>query len=197
MALTRGANGLAPCPICVVPSNELSDLSKCYKLRDTKTHKNNIDPESYQSLTEREEKLKKIGLRPVEVSFSLLAVYAAKSLRRMCSGKLQIRTPMMHFLLIDCMHIMGGSSGIIFGVNLKRKPTLSGEQLCPKLAHSLPFSSNCVILTHYPILSRFDMMPRWRGLYHCNKVMLVSFSDGSKLEDISKVNFIDSLTHLI
>jgi hypothetical protein len=33
--------------------------------------------------------------------------------------------------------------------------------------------------------------PRWRGLNHFNQVMEISFTDGSKYEDISKVLFIE------
>ncbi|KAH9021110.1 hypothetical protein EDB83DRAFT_2508328 [Lactarius deliciosus] len=37
------------------------------------------------------------------------------------------------------------------------------------------------------LLSRFDLAPRWRGLYHFSDMMNTSFTDGSKYEDISKV----------
>ena len=49
-----------------------------------------------------------------------------------------------------------------------------------------------VILFHvFQIVSslshRFSAMPRWRGLYHFDKVFEMKFNDGSKEEDISKV----------
>ncbi|KAH9007701.1 hypothetical protein EDB83DRAFT_2236259, partial [Lactarius deliciosus] len=34
---------------------------------------------------------------------------------------------------------------------------------------------------------QFDLAPRWRGLYHFSDMMNMSFTDGSKYEDISKV----------
>ncbi|KAI9445866.1 hypothetical protein H4582DRAFT_2069128 [Lactarius indigo] len=34
---------------------------------------------------------------------------------------------------------------------------------------------------------QFDLVPRWRGLHHFPAVMKVSFTDGTKFEDISKV----------
>lgn len=37
------------------------------------------------------------------------------------------------------------------------------------------------------IFLRFGLAPRWRGLNRFPKVMKVSFADGAKLEDISKV----------
>jgi hypothetical protein len=33
-----------------------------------------------------------------------------------------------------------------------------------------------------------DMMPRWRGLNHFKEVIKISFADGSKFEDLAKVN---------
>lgn len=39
------------------------------------------------------------------------------------------------------------------------------------------------------------MFPRWRGLTHFGKVMSVSFSDGSKWEDLSKVTETPAHTH--
>jgi hypothetical protein len=38
------------------------------------------------------------------------------------------------------------------------------------------------------MLFRFDAVPRWRGLKHFSEVMKISFTDGGKYEDISKVN---------
>jgi len=32
------------------------------------------------------------------------------------------------------------------------------------------------------------MMPRWRGLNHFKEVTKISFTDGSKFEDLAKVN---------
>jgi len=37
MALTRGSNGLFPCPICLVPKREIPNLSVQYPLRNTNT----------------------------------------------------------------------------------------------------------------------------------------------------------------
>jgi hypothetical protein len=35
--------------------------------------------------------------------------------------------------------------------------------------------------------SRFAAVPRWSGLIHFQEVMNVSFTDGAKYEDLSKV----------
>ncbi|KAG2063088.1 hypothetical protein BDR04DRAFT_1131147 [Suillus decipiens] len=43
----------------------------------------------------------------------------------------------------------------------------------------------------------FDSMPRWRNINHFNHVMDISFSDGSKYEDISKVRSTHALLYLL
>lgn len=40
-----------------------------------------------------------------------------------------------------------------------------------------------------PCALRFDAVPRWSGLIHFQEVMNVSFTDGTKYEDISKVRY--------
>jgi hypothetical protein len=67
MALIRGEKGLYPCPICLVPRGQQSDLSTFHTLR-TAAHTREIY-EAGQKLTsaEREELLKSEGLRNVEV----------------------------------------------------------------------------------------------------------------------------------
>ena len=67
MALIRGPKGKCSCPICYVPSNKTFDLSKSYDLRTVENTKDALDIKQYSSLSEREEKLKELGIRPVEV----------------------------------------------------------------------------------------------------------------------------------
>ena len=47
------------------------------------------------------------------------------------------------------------------------------------------------IVNHFLIFhslnNRFDVFPRWRNLNHFSRVTNISFSDGNKLQDISKV----------
>ena len=69
MALIRGSNGNCSCPICLVPSDKTYDLSKSHELRTVENTKNALNIKKYSSLTEREKKLKELGMRPVEVLF--------------------------------------------------------------------------------------------------------------------------------
>ncbi|KIJ09892.1 hypothetical protein PAXINDRAFT_164338 [Paxillus involutus ATCC 200175] len=68
MSLIRGRSGKCPCPVCLVPLEELHDLSKSFPLRS--------QTEAQEALTAWEENqargeaiLKKLGLRPVENVF--------------------------------------------------------------------------------------------------------------------------------
>ena len=40
-----------------------------------------------------------------------------------------------------------------------------------------------------PVAARMKSLPRWSDFNHFDAIMNVSFTDGSKHEDISKVNF--------
>ncbi|KAI0343363.1 hypothetical protein BDW22DRAFT_1329317 [Trametopsis cervina] len=65
-ALLRGLQGLAPCPICIVPKGTLSDLSVTYPLRNASRIKTLINkPHS----SEKNDTLKLLGLRDVSNAF--------------------------------------------------------------------------------------------------------------------------------
>jgi hypothetical protein len=67
MALIRGEKGLYPCPICLVPSDQQSNLSRFHTLR-TAVHTQEIYEAGLKlKATEREELLKSEGLRNVAV----------------------------------------------------------------------------------------------------------------------------------
>lgn len=71
MALLRGHNSKCPCPICLVPLGELHDLTKDYPLRTVEQGKSALEAwEAKKSVGE--ERLKGLGLRPVQVSYTLL-----------------------------------------------------------------------------------------------------------------------------
>jgi len=70
MALIRGINSHYPCPVCLVPSEDLSDLSKIYPLRTTEKMKEIYDTaQEADTIAEREVILKEYGLRNVEVGW--------------------------------------------------------------------------------------------------------------------------------
>jgi len=71
MALIRGINSHYPCPICLVPAKELSDLSKIYPLRTTEKMKEVYETaQRAGTIAEKEVILKECGLRDVEVGLS-------------------------------------------------------------------------------------------------------------------------------
>lgn len=67
MSLIRGVQCKRPCPVCLVPLNELSDLSKTFAIRTAKDAQDALVIYR-RSKTQGEELLKSLGLRAVEVS---------------------------------------------------------------------------------------------------------------------------------
>ena len=69
MALIRGTNSHYPCPVCLVPAEDLSNLSKVYPLRTTEKMKEVYETaQRAETMAEKEALLKDYGLRNVEVS---------------------------------------------------------------------------------------------------------------------------------
>lgn len=68
MALIRGINSHYPCPVCLVPADKLSDLSKTFKLRTTQDMKEVYEKANQaDSVASKESILKGSGLRDVKV----------------------------------------------------------------------------------------------------------------------------------
>lgn len=68
MALIRGVNGLCPCPVCLVPKDELHDPSREWQLRDMNETQELVKAAKAGKHIEWEPKLKEKGLRKLEVS---------------------------------------------------------------------------------------------------------------------------------
>jgi len=66
MALIRGVNSKCPCPICLVPDTQMSDGST-HTLRTSENMQKVYNEAQTMSSVEREDHLKKYGLRNVEV----------------------------------------------------------------------------------------------------------------------------------
>lgn len=68
MALTRGQNSNYPCPVCLIPKEELTIYSKEYEIRTTRRMKEAVTTARAQR-TQRlsEEILIHLGLRDVDV----------------------------------------------------------------------------------------------------------------------------------
>jgi hypothetical protein len=67
MALTRGVTSLYPCPVCLVPREELSNLFQRFPVRTTSCMREIWEEGQRLNLGEREAHLKQYGLRDVKV----------------------------------------------------------------------------------------------------------------------------------
>jgi len=68
MTLIRGINSHYPCPVCLVPAEDLSNLSKVYPLRTTEKMKEVYETaQRAETIAAKEAILKDYGLRNVEV----------------------------------------------------------------------------------------------------------------------------------
>lgn len=82
MCLIRGTNSKFPCPICLAPLEELSELSKTFPTRTADQAKDAL-AHYRRNNAEGEVILKSLGLRPVEVnSHLILATQVVISLKQ-------------------------------------------------------------------------------------------------------------------
>ena len=81
MCLLRGTKGKCPCPVCLAPLEELSELSKTFNIRTVAQAKHALAVYQ-QRKSEGEAILKALGLRPVPVSFNSTGLtFVAKQLQ--------------------------------------------------------------------------------------------------------------------
>ncbi|KAI0073421.1 hypothetical protein K474DRAFT_1677885 [Panus rudis PR-1116 ss-1] len=69
MTLIRGFNGLRPCPVCLVPATELSNLSATYPFRTADEVQELLASAAEEGTEEREAMLKDQGLRNIQNAF--------------------------------------------------------------------------------------------------------------------------------
>ena len=68
MSLIRGIKSLWPCPVCLVPHDDLLDTLKTYPCRTSDQSQNVLKAaHDKETAEEREDTLKKYGLRDVPV----------------------------------------------------------------------------------------------------------------------------------
>ena len=72
MVLIRGLNSHCPCPICMVPSNQLRDHTRTHPLRTSTTAMLRFDLYK-RSRRDGDDLMRQESWRPVEVSTLLLA----------------------------------------------------------------------------------------------------------------------------
>ncbi|KAG1808960.1 uncharacterized protein BJ212DRAFT_1448905 [Suillus subaureus] len=128
MALIQGLMGKFPCPICLIPCDELFKTSNVYPLC--------ISADS-ATLEAREQILSSESLHDVDNSFDIME-----------------HTDVHQALSYDKLHFNDGGL----------------------------FSDH-----QWTKLQNFDLFPQWRNLNHFSQVTSISFSDGTKYEDILKL----------
>ena len=67
MALIQGLHGLCPCPKCLVPKNQLSDLTKKHPHRSGQGVQDLFNEAADLRVVDKENLLKTQGLRDIEV----------------------------------------------------------------------------------------------------------------------------------
>ncbi|KAG1786171.1 uncharacterized protein HD556DRAFT_1434837 [Suillus plorans] len=160
MALICGLMGKFPCPICLVPREELSKTSNVYRLR-TSTDAKALRARARESTTieAREQILSSESLRDVDNSFDTMD-----------------HTDVHHALSFDKLHFNDERQFDHLWTELQKWIASSGQQA------AVLIDSLQVFFCLY-----FESFPRWRNLNHFDQVVSVSFSDGTKYEDISKL----------
>ncbi|KAI9428775.1 hypothetical protein H4582DRAFT_2091022 [Lactarius indigo] len=152
MSLIRGTRGKRPCPVCLVPDDELTDITRTWPLRSTAGMQKIIVRGRTLPKNVREKLLIGHGLRDIDNVFWLVN-----------------NSDPYRALSFDRLH--SNNTGL-FGHHLWRE--------FKALAQTWGGAASKVD-------QQFDLAPRWRGLHHFPAVMKVSFTDGTKFEDISKV----------
>ncbi|KAI0366900.1 hypothetical protein BV20DRAFT_1093373 [Pilatotrama ljubarskyi] len=155
MSLTRGAGGLAPCPVCLVEPDQQRILSiiPTARMRDQAAAEQILAQKGHVSAAILEEQLRPLGLRPIKNVFWQMPhcdVYKALSW--------------------DRLHAYHGG--------------LFSDHLFDEFQQILKDLGRPAIVQ---VNEQFDALPRWRDLNHFMNVAKITFTDGTKYEDISKV----------
>ncbi|KAJ3006719.1 hypothetical protein NUW54_g3829 [Trametes sanguinea] len=153
MSLIRGANGLFPCPVCMIPKGQLSNYAVVFPKRTGQEAQRILrEALALKNQSAREAILQQWSLRPVQNAFLELA-----------------HSDPYQALSFDRLHAFhSGLFGHHYWTEFKK--------------HVQNVSNEAVKL----IDAQYNLIPRWSGLIHFNEVMGISFTDGSKYEDISK-----------
>ncbi|KII83174.1 hypothetical protein PLICRDRAFT_58549 [Plicaturopsis crispa FD-325 SS-3] len=154
MALNRGLKGKSPCPVCLVPTEKLTDLLHDYPLRTSESTQKILEEANRLRIEDdRDKLLSQYGLRNIENAF----------------WRIPYSDP-FRLLSFDRLHFY--HSGLF------------GDHIWPELQKFIcdQGRSSKVNVDRYA-----EKMPSWRGLNHFQQIMEISFTDGSKYEDISKI----------
>ncbi|KAF9565919.1 hypothetical protein CPC08DRAFT_629091 [Agrocybe pediades] len=158
MALVRGQNASFPCPICLVPKEEIPNLSTTYPNRTSATMQAAYAEAQTMNSKDKEKSLQSVGLRDVRNMFWDLPgtdVYSALSW--------------------DRLHAYHGG---LFSDHLLEEFKYILEKIVPE-----PRRASATAID-----DALKNMPRWPGLNHYDALSKTGeFADGTKFEDLSKV----------
>ncbi|KAG1828912.1 hypothetical protein EV424DRAFT_1589978 [Suillus variegatus] len=154
MSLIHGVMGKFPCPICLVPQDELFDLLKTWPLRTLHGAIHLLrKARKKPTKAKREQKLKSQSLRDVDN-----ALLKSKLVDVFCA------------LSFDHLHTNHeGLEGKHLWNELQKLINDIGQGAASKIDEG------------------FAAAPRWRNLNHFKEVMGISFTDGTKYEDLLKL----------
>ncbi|EKM49412.1 uncharacterized protein PHACADRAFT_33470 [Phanerochaete carnosa HHB-10118-sp] len=153
MALTRGNNGLKPCPVCNI-SPELQFKVRAIQIRRRADNVKTVVLDDTLSRTHKNELLKPLGLRAEQNAFWLVA-----------------NSDPHEALSVDRLHANAGG--------------LSSNHLWPTFQDCVEKALGRSAMGQ--IDQQMASLPCWCGLNHFATVMKVHFTDGTKYEDIMKV----------
>ncbi|KAK0209734.1 hypothetical protein IW262DRAFT_1302020 [Armillaria fumosa] len=172
IVLIRGANGLKPCVICLVPKLEQYNLDIRYELR-TKQQTQEVltDAAAIPTKGARNKFLSGFGLRNIEVSKNLLRVLLELigHDEQNVFWNIEDCDP-FRSLSFDPLHAHDNG---LFGDHLRSEVV---SRIGALGAESVGQADD-----------QIKLFPRWRNLYHFESgFMAVHFADGGKYEDLSK-----------
>ncbi|KAG1756658.1 uncharacterized protein EDB91DRAFT_1233427 [Suillus paluster] len=158
MALIRGLMGKFPCPVCLVPREELSKGLNAYQFRMSEDAKAlHAQAQESTTLEAREQVLSSESLRDVDSAFDTME-----------------HTNVYQTLSFDKLNFNDEGKFDHLWTELQKWITNSSRQAA-------------VVIDALQVFFFFESFLCWRNLNHFNQVVSISFSDGMKYEDISKL----------
>ncbi|KAG2103089.1 uncharacterized protein F5147DRAFT_580627 [Suillus discolor] len=157
MSLTRGVMSNFPCPICLIPEDKLSSVM----------------PHNYTLRTCQAMNDLLIKARAEHRKGQWEAILKGQSIRDVDNTfhKMNRKTTDVHrALCYDRLHI------VLRG--------LFGDHMWPELQVLIGLLGRDFAVK---VDQNFDALPRWRNMNHFDAVMAITFTDGSKYEDIFKL----------
>ncbi|KAG2065452.1 hypothetical protein BDR04DRAFT_1130398 [Suillus decipiens] len=161
MALIRGSCGKCLCPVCLVPLEELRNLSKTFPFRSMQDAVTALNIYKV-SKARGEELLKSLGLRPIENIFWSIAY-----------------SDPHEAISLDRLHALHGGNWRHLLNELKKILKSLGRDAEAKFEKQIAD------------------FPRWRESSHFSTVIHVTFSDGNKMQDLSRQTLYSALNILM